>query len=446
MKLTFLLPAALWSSMIFKCLSAEPERMSYLDNGQVKVGVDLNLGGAITWLSRGKGENLVNSYDYGRQIQMSYYSGPVPYETAGQKPADHWKHLGWNPVQAGDDFHHGSKVLEHTNDGRVLHVKCTPLQWPLNQVPAECTIETWLELDGLAVKARARLTNARSDKTPFPARLQELPALYANAPYHRVISYTGDRPFTGADPASIPMSPGPHPWSFWMATEQWSAVLDAHDQGVGLITPGRIWFTGGFAGQPGPNDPHATSTGYLASQSQEILDHNIVFDSRFEILPGSLREIRERASKQCSRQDLPAWIFSKDRQGWHCQHASDHGWPIDGMIHLDLKESDPQLISPPVFWQADAAPYLTIQAAIKSPHRNATVYWRRLGQPAPGPQDSQDFPINGDGEYHRYVVKLSDAKSYTGAMIQLRLDPVPEGSEGAWMKLKYLVLSKTPPP
>jgi len=125
MKFTILLPAALCSSMIFNCLSGEPERMSYLDNGQVKVGVDLNLGGAITWLSRGKGENMVNSYDYGRQIQMSYYSGPVPYETAGQKPANHWKHLGWNPVQAGDDFHHGSKVLEHTNDGRIIHVKCT---------------------------------------------------------------------------------------------------------------------------------------------------------------------------------------------------------------------------------------------------------------------------------------------------------------------------------
>ncbi|MCX7154491.1 MAG: hypothetical protein NT115_18815 [Proteobacteria bacterium] len=28
----------------------------------------------------------------------------------------------------------------------------------------------------MVVKARARLTNARSDKTQFPARLQELPA------------------------------------------------------------------------------------------------------------------------------------------------------------------------------------------------------------------------------------------------------------------------------
>ena len=47
-------------------------KMSYLDNGVIRLGVDLNLGGAITYLSRsGTGQNLVNSYDCGRQIQMS---------------------------------------------------------------------------------------------------------------------------------------------------------------------------------------------------------------------------------------------------------------------------------------------------------------------------------------------------------------------------------------
>ena len=446
MKFPFLVHRAFLIVIVSGCPAAEPERMSFLDNGQVKVGVDLKLGGAITWLSRGHGENMVNSFDYGRQIQLSYYSGPVPYETAGQKPSEHWRHLGWNPVQAGDDFHHGSQVLEHTNDGRVLYVKCTPLQWPLNHVPAECILESWLELDGVVVKARARLTNARSDKTQYPARSQELPALYANAAFHRVVSYTGSLPFTGADPETIPKAPGPHPWSFWAGTEHWSAVVDANDQGLGLITPGGISFTGGFAGQPGPNDPHATSTGYLASLAQEILDHNIVFESRYELLPGSLKEIRERAFQQSLQRDLPAWIFSKDRQGWHYQNAGDSGWPIVGMLQLDLKKSDPQLLSPLIFWQADAAPYLTIQAAIKSPHHTATIYWRRVGQPAPGPQDSLDFPIISDGEFHQYVVKLADSKSYSGAMMQLRFDPVPKGSEGAAMKLKYLVLSKIPPP
>ena len=72
-----------------------------------------SLGGAITYLSvSGKDENVVNSFDYGRQIQMSYYSGPVPFSVGDKQPAPHWKHLGWNPIQTGDDFHHGSRVID----------------------------------------------------------------------------------------------------------------------------------------------------------------------------------------------------------------------------------------------------------------------------------------------------------------------------------------------
>ena len=88
-------------------------RMSYLDNGVIRLGVDLNLGGAITYLSRsGTEQNLVNSYDCGRQIQMSYYSGPVPFAVAGKQPKPEWRFIGWNPIQVGDAFGNSSKLLE----------------------------------------------------------------------------------------------------------------------------------------------------------------------------------------------------------------------------------------------------------------------------------------------------------------------------------------------
>jgi hypothetical protein len=68
--------------------------MSYLDNGVVKVGVDLNHGGAIVFLSHDGGDNLINNFDLGRQIQLSFYSGPVPFTAEGQTPAKHFEHLG----------------------------------------------------------------------------------------------------------------------------------------------------------------------------------------------------------------------------------------------------------------------------------------------------------------------------------------------------------------
>ena len=73
----------------------QPVKMSYLDNGVIRLGVDLNLGGAITYLSRsGAEQNLVNSFDCGRQIQMSYYSGPVPFAVAGKQPKPEWRFIG----------------------------------------------------------------------------------------------------------------------------------------------------------------------------------------------------------------------------------------------------------------------------------------------------------------------------------------------------------------
>ncbi len=329
-----------------KRMNPPEPRMSFLENAEIKVGIDLSLGGAITWLSGSDGENRVNNFDHGRQIQLSYYGGPVPFEAAGQKPAAHWRHLGWNPIQAGDDFRNGSKTLEHRNDGREIYVKCVPLQWPLHAVPGDCTLESWLALEGPVLKARARLVNARSDRTAYPARLQELPALYANAAFHRVVSYTGDQPFSGGLFQTVPSSTTSHPWSFWFGTEHWSALLDDEGQGLGLITPGRVWFTGGFAGQPGSNDTRANATGYLAGQAHEILDPDIIHEFRYEVIVGSVEQIRARAATHAS-QTPPVWQFQADRQGWHYRDARDAGWPIDGQLDILADGNDPQLLSRP---------------------------------------------------------------------------------------------------
>ena len=100
---------------------------------------------------------MINSWDWGRQVQMSYYSGPVPF-CRRASAAPNWAGLGWNPIQAGDDFGHGSKDVEHSNDGKTLYVKCVPMQWPLDDVPGECTFESWLTLEGPVVRPAAGST------------------------------------------------------------------------------------------------------------------------------------------------------------------------------------------------------------------------------------------------------------------------------------------------
>src|SRR4051794_41621618 len=89
---------------------AHGARMSYLDNGVIKLGVDLNVGGAVTYLAKsGDDLNVINSWDWGRQVQMSYYAGPVPFTPRGKEPAKEWRGVGGESIQAGGQFGEGAE-------------------------------------------------------------------------------------------------------------------------------------------------------------------------------------------------------------------------------------------------------------------------------------------------------------------------------------------------
>ena len=438
------LGGSFYEPLIASDKTPHPEpRMSFIENDVLRLGVDLSLGGAITWISKRGGENIVNSMDLGRQIQMSYYSGPAPFVSGDQRPSEHWAHLGWNPIQAGDDFGNGSETLDHRNDGRSLYTKCIPLQWPLNKVPGECTFESWLELDGPAVKMRCRLSNARADHKPYPARLQELPAVYLNAPFHRLLSYTGEKPFTG-DAVSTITRPQvtPAKWAYWYATERWSALVNDEGWGLALWNPDCLRFLGGFDGKPGSNDPRGSATGYIAAQSQEILDHNIVHEYHCELILGTVDEIRARVKAKTPAAAPPSWRFDRDRHGWRFNNAADTGWPLSGQWEVKLEKPDPQLISPSVFFDAASAPTITIRAALHTVHRSGLIMWSRRENGKRVPGGSLEFPITGDGVMRDHIVRLAGAAGYEGSIIELRIDPVPEGAAGDWVKVESVALGK----
>jgi hypothetical protein len=50
-----------------------------------------------------------------------------------------------------------SKVVKHRNTGQELYVKCIPMQWPLSNVPGDCTFGTWTALDG-PIAGRMRMS------------------------------------------------------------------------------------------------------------------------------------------------------------------------------------------------------------------------------------------------------------------------------------------------
>ncbi len=421
-----------------------PSKMSYLDNGVIRLGVDLNRGGAITYLARsGSGQNLVNSFDCGRQIQMSYYSGPVPFAVAGKQPKPEWKFIGWNPIQVGDAFGNASRLLDESNDSQQIYVKCTPLHWPLDNVPGECTYECWFTLEGPAVHARCRLLNNRPDHTQYPARRQELPAVYTNGPWHRLMTYRGDRPFTGGELARIEKRSGaPDPWSAWTATESWAALVDDNGFGLGIWSSNGCQFAGGFAGKPGKGGPLDDPTGYIAPQPEEIIDWNIEHTYRYDLIVGDLAAIRKHVYDHARRPSPPSYHFEKDRQGWFYVNATDKGWPIVGELNVLMERDDPQLQGPVGFWQAADAGKLVIRAASHTRGSDARIFWKKLGEADFSEKNSLGFGLVSDGQYHTYRVKLGDSPAWQGAIVQLRFDPVGNGGKGEWIHVKSIEMEK----
>jgi hypothetical protein len=416
-----------------------PAKMSFITNDDVKLGVDLALGGAITHLSPAKEptRNLINSYDLGRQVQMSYYAGPVPYRVPGHAgPPDNWLHIGWNPIQVGDDYGNPSEVLEHRNDGKSIYVKCRPMQWPLDNVPGECDFELWAALEGPAVRVRCRLAMRRADTTQYSARNQELPAVYTNGPWHRLFSYTGEKPFAGEELTLIRKRPEEKgPWAHWLATENWSALVDDADWGVGVWNPGSVAATGGFAGKPGKGGPKDSPTGYIAPTRIEILDHNLVHEYAYALVLGSLKDIRQWVYRQ-PRNPPPKWVFADSRLGWYYHRAKDAGWPIRGELAIDLSQRHPNLMSPVSAWPAADASMLSVEAAFTGNVRQLAVYWATAAEPSFSPKRLATLPVQGDGQMRTYELDLSKSETYRGLITQIRIDPQPAGGAGDAVRVK----------
>lgn len=412
------------------------ERIEFLDNGKVRIGVNLELGGAITYLAKsGGGPNMINSYDWGRQIQMSYYSGPTPFTPNGRMPKPEWAQLGWNPIQSGDCFGNRSKVLEYKNNGKQIYVRCVPMQWPLNNVPGECTFESWINIVGKTVNVRNRLKNSRSDLAQHTGRDQELPAIYTNGPWHRLVTYSGTKPFTHDQLDQVPST---FPWNRWLATENWAALLNDDGEGLGVWQDEVTTFIGGFAGKPGSGTSKDFATGYIAPLRQEILDHNITYEYQYTLILGSIEEIRRTVYAQKRNQDPPSFRFKNDRQHWWYFNATDSGWPIKDELKISLNQNDPQLLSPTGFWSAVANPRLEIEAAFQTKHTDGQLFWARADAQSFRPERSLQVKVIGDGKYRKYIVNLASSSEYRGDIVAIRWDPTPGNEKDSFVRVRSI--------
>lgn len=417
-------------------------KMAYLDNGIIKIGVDLDRGGSIGFLADvNKGGNVVNVHDLGRWIGQSFYSGPKPFGT----PHRDWEKWPWNPVSAGDVFGNPSKLIEKKNDGKTLYVKSVPMQWALKNVPGDCQLETWITLEGRTARVRNRLTNERKDRTQYAAMDQELPAVYTIGKLHRLMTYTGDRPFADGPLKEIPKIAAkgtkPH-WATFFATEHWAALVDDYDWGLGVIHPDVVRFVGGFYGKPNTGGPDDDPSGYVAPVRQEILDHNIVYDYRYTLVLDSLTCIRKEAYRQRPKSNVPDYRFTGDRQHWWLLNTDDTGDPIKGRWRVKTEKGDPQMYGPEGFWDAKDVPKIYIRAAYRTKNKTAELFWETAEKPGFRSEQSLKFAVVPDGKFRTYEVDLSDSATYRGKIRRLRFDPVEVGGTGESVDVEFISAKK----
>ena len=425
------------------------QKRLFLANDKVRVAIDLNMGGAINYLSEaGSTENMVNNFDLGRQLQTSLYSGPLYYVVNGKQPVDQWKYLGWNPVQTGDYYNHPARVLSYQQSQNQLYVKTTPLIWPLFDEPADCQMEHWIELRDNTVHVRCRFVVNRSDTTQYEARTQESPCVYLNGPYYRFVTYTGMKPFT--NDALLEYTQRDMTGQY--ATENWVAMLNDKGRGVGLYKPNKFRYrTAGF-GTPKTGNEFDINSSYINSDEFLVIDHNGQYEFEYTLVVGAITDIRQFAYAQSRPQAGPNFRFTQDRQDWYFYNTRDKGWPIQDELNIRWYRADTtkalfRIMSPMIFWKATDVPKLYIQATFRTKATTARLVWRK-------PEDYDffdipsrtiEFPITGDGQVRTYEINLNGQTGWDGIINQISLTNSPglnSGEKGAILQLKSITTTR----
>ena len=257
--------------------------MVYLSSTDYKIGVDLDWGGALTYLEDLKNNpvvaednentsapievglsddftgtykvgcdketdkytkqssvNLINAHDTGRLVQQSYYgTGSYPYEP-GMYGEAVWN---YNPVQGGNLYNEASKIVDLKITDNEIYIKCRPLDWAKDAKDITPSyMEAWYTLENGLMRATCRFV----DFSGYPAvtATQEVPAFYCVEPLNNFVYYQGGEAWSDSNKKTTLKD-----LAFWGDTteqdfqcnENWGAFIGdgASGYGIGIYTPGQ---------------------------------------------------------------------------------------------------------------------------------------------------------------------------------------------------------------
>ncbi|MCP4313945.1 MAG: hypothetical protein GY790_22040 [Bacteroidetes bacterium] len=362
-------------------LSGASDSILYIERAGIRLGVDLGLGGAITYLSGpGTEGNIINNFDRDRHLQLSFFS-----EDSG-------------------DFQ--SMVIEYFHGEDSLYLKTISREGPPEQVEGNCVIESFIKIEEEHVDVQCRLLNAGMGQTHHESRELELPAAYVNISYSRLLSYTGMAPYTMDKPEEILRFSENNPdWSRWQATEHWVAFLNEEGIGLGIISPEVQSYVGGFSGKVEDGDTREKAAGYCAPVLQEIVDHNLEYEYGYCLKIGSLKEIRRFAQKKRVKDVEPGYDFVDGREHFFYTRATDQGWPLEGRLKIRPQSRVIQVHSPQFFHKPGSNMTFSISGVFPEALQSARLHCL---SPA-GEGYIYNLDLLNDNRFHHYRIALGNS-------------------------------------
>lgn len=454
-----------------------PKSEIYFDTPYFRIGFHLGQGGAITYLKPVDApDNIVNNYDYGRQLQYALYGWPVVgFRPEGKLPAaQQWNEIGWDPIQTGD-FDTPSVVTQYKKiDNNNIYFRTIPRHWGYRNSPAECYVDTWVKIDGRKIEQTNILTNHRTDQFDNLNRGQDWAGGFINARWFRAKVYWGNQPFTnqpltdfdmGENIPNITETGNQYGVKSMVNTERWIYAYNADYPsriGLGLWSKTPRFSTSMVANANGVykvdegvyGGPCVTIGNHLDAEQME---RNIVYRWDYAFVLGSVDDIRSYAYDR--KDDLlgPSWDFSVGKQHWWsspfsggaftAQEQTEYPHPGVWRIRYDTKYAN--IISPDTALLASNYTRFEITMAITGSHTQAGINFTkrrnngyRFNQNGYVAVDDVRYTWNyiPDGQMRTYVLDLPSNPDWGGVIGKIYIDMNGGPEAGRYLELKSINL------
>jgi hypothetical protein len=122
-----------------------------------------------------------------------------------------------------------------------------------------------------------------------------------------------------------------------------------------------------------------------------------------------------------------AWTFAQNAEGWDNTMNCDAVKVKDGVLHTVTAGQDPALFGPPMQASASHWPKVWVRLRLTPTagpafRDHAQLFWRTKRW-AESEASSLRFPVEVDGQWHDYELRVSENLRWRGIITRLRLDP-----------------------